>query len=98
MEREEFIKQLGINKVGHTEDKKYIIDLDGSAEYAKLYTLLDTSNLVDLEEYNNLISFNLSLITYSNEEFKVQLMANFTEDVYKIVIIDNNKKEGDNNE
>ena len=53
---EKFVKKLGIKKIGHYEGNTYIIEFEDSDEYSRAYTVLDSSNLVDLDEETVLVS------------------------------------------
>ena len=83
---EEFAKQLGIEFPGEVIDDKYIIPLTNSDEYSKMYTLLDKSELVDLDTSTTLVTDKVSELIYVGDEFIVKLDANFKEDLYRVVI------------
>ena len=83
---EEFAKKLGITYPGEQVGNKYIIPLTDSDEYSKVYTLLDKSELVDLDTSCTLVTDKVSELQYFNEEFVVKLDANFIDDLYRVVI------------
>lgn len=85
---EKFIKNLNLNKSGHYENNKYIIDLSDSNEYSKMYTLLDNSSLVSLDPESTQISESSSMLIYNDDDLKfdIKLSANYNQDEYKIII------------
>lgn len=83
---EEFAKKLGISYPGEMVNNKYIIPLMNSDEYSKIYTLLDKSDLVELDTSSTLVTDKVSELQYFNDEFTVKLDANFLDDFYRVVI------------
>ena len=84
---EEFAKKLGIEFPGEEINGKYVIPLSDSNEYSKVYTLLDKSELVDLDTSTTLVTDKVSELQYFGDGFTVKLDANFTDDFYRVVII-----------
>ena len=87
MSVEKVLDTLNIENVGHYEDdgKKYIIELETSDEFSNLYSKLDSSDIVSLED-NNLISETLWLLVYTFDNYYLKLIANSEKDSYKLVI------------
>ena len=83
---EEFAKKLNITYPGELVKDKYIIPLMTSDEYSKVYTLLDKSELVELDTESTLVTDKVSELTYYGEGFEVKLDANFNDDLYRVVI------------
>lgn len=83
---EEFAKKLGIDYPGELLKDKYIIPLMNSDEYSKIYTILDKSDLVELDTSCTLVTDKVSELQYFNDEFVIKLDANFTDDFYRVVI------------
>lgn len=83
---EEFAKKLGIEYPGEMSNGKYIIPLNNSDEYSKVYTLLDKSDLVELDTSCTLVTDKVSELQYFNDDFNIKLAANFVDDLYKVVI------------
>jgi len=84
MSAQEFAKQLGITKEGNYVDGVYVITLDNSNEYSRIYTLLDKSNLCDLDGEEISLDVQNSLIVYLADDFDIKLKANFDNDVYSV--------------
>ena len=83
---EEFAKKLVIDYTGEIVNNKYIIPLTNSDEYSRIYTLLDKSDLVDLDTSSTLVTDKVSELQYFNDTFTVKLDANFVDDLYRVVI------------
>jgi hypothetical protein len=86
MEMKEFAKQLGIDVEGTMEGSKYIIELSDSNEYSRVYTLLDDSDLVDVDEDATLLTDNVGELLFIGDDFDVKLVGNFNSDIYRVVI------------
>ena len=83
---EKFLEQLGITQVGHyTKSNSYIIDIEDSGEYGKIYSLLDKSDEVEEDEDSSTINVHTSTIVYESDDFQLTLMADFDQDTYKLV-------------
>ena len=83
---EQFAKKLGIDFPGEMHNDKYIIPLTNSDEYSKVYTILDKSDMVELDTSCTLVTDKVSELQYFNDEFVIKLDANFTDDLYRVVI------------
>lgn len=81
-----FLEQLGITQVGHyTKSNSYIIDIEDSNEYGKIYSLLDKSDEVEEDDDSSTITIHNSNIVFESEEYQFILMADFDQDTYKLV-------------
>ena len=84
MNAQEFAKQLGITKEGNYVDGIYVITLDNSNEYSKVYTILDKSNLCDLDVEEITLDVQNSLMVYLADNFDIKLKANFDTNTYSV--------------
>lgn len=67
--------------------KNYTLDLYSDADWGRLYTTLDDSNLLDQIEENVLLTeHNSSLLYNYNDELLLNLKADFDNDQYQLVI------------
>ena len=73
-------------EISNYKDKVYIVILDNSNDFSRLYTRLDNMDDLDLEESNLSIREEESIFVYSNEEFKITLEANFIKDEYLLIM------------
>ena len=84
---EEFLKQIGITEEGHeTTDGNYVVDLDDSDHFNKIFSKLDKSDLVEENEDSSVVNVNITNILYIGDEYAVNLVADFNEDAYKLVV------------
>jgi hypothetical protein len=86
MEMKEFASKLGIDVEGTLEGEKYVIELANSNEYSRVYTLLDKSELVNIDEDSTLVTENVGELLFLGDEFDIKLVGNFAQDIYRIVI------------
>lgn len=88
---DKFIKDLGITYSGSFENNdSYVIDLVDSNEYSKVYSILDKSDKVELDTETILVSDKLSEIIFRDDKYEVKLLANFVDNVYKVVVSEEN--------
>lgn len=86
MYMEKFLKEIGITQVGHYNSKNnYIIDIEDSDEYGKIYSKLDKSDLLDENDDSSSITINNSHIVFESDEYQFTLIADFENDTYKLV-------------
>lgn len=84
MSAQEFAKQLGITQEGNYVDDVYVISLKDSNEYSKVYTILDKSELCDLDVEEISLDVQNSLLVYLADEFDIKLQANFDTNTYSV--------------
>lgn len=83
----ELLKKIGITSPGyHTKDNNYVIDFESSDEFNKAFSRLDKSSEVEENEDASVINLNISNVLYSNDEFTLNLIADFDQDTYKLVV------------
>jgi len=89
----ELINKLGFSKEGtFTNKKTYVIDINDSKEFSKVYSLLDKSSDVEEVDESNLLTVHNSSTLFLTDEYQLNLLADFDHDSYKLVII---KSEGE---
>jgi hypothetical protein len=83
---EKFLEKLGITQVGHyTKTNTYIIDIEDSDEYGKIYSLLDKSSEIEEDEDSSTITVHTSNIVFESDNYQLTLIADFDQDTYKLV-------------
>ena len=83
---EKFLAKLGISQVGHyTKTNTYVIDIEDSDEYGKIYSLLDKSDEIEEDEDSSTITVHNSNIVFESENYQLTLIADFDQDTYKLV-------------
>ena len=84
---EEFLKQLGIDsKSGTYKNDLYIVDIDNSNDYGKIYSKLERSDLVDEVADNSQVMYESASIQFEGENYLITLLADFENDTYKMTI------------
>ena len=84
MSAQEFAKQLGITQEGSYVDGVYVINLEDSNEYSRVYTILDKSDLCDLDVEEINLDVQSSLLVYLANDFDIKLQANFDTNSYSV--------------
>lgn len=83
---EELLKSIGITAKGeYTKNGSYVVDIKDYDEYGKYYSLLDKSNLEEVQDTAQ-ITLHTTNLTYANDQYQVVLQADLDEDLYKIVV------------
>ena len=83
---EKFLKELGITETGHyTKSNSYVIDIEDSNDYGRIYSRLDKSDLVEEDEDTSNVTVHNSNIVFESDDFQFTLIADFDEDTYKLV-------------
>lgn len=84
MNAQEFARKLGITQEGNYVDDVYVINLKDSNEYSKIYTILDKSDLCDLDVEEISLDVQNSLLVYLADNFDIKLQANFDTNTYSV--------------
>ena len=83
---EEELKRLGIEQEGQEgKDGSYVIPIDNSDEWGKMFSKLDGSDLEDMED-NQLLTDNNSSLMFRSDNYQYNLLADFSANEYKLVI------------
>ena len=80
------LKSLNITKEGKMSNNKYLITLDNSDEYSRMYTNLDKNADTYLDPEGMIMSSSTSLMTYLTDDFDITLKADFDNDKYYLII------------
>ena len=83
---EELLKSIGITAKGeYTENGSYVVDIKDYDEYGKYYSLLDKSDIEEVQDTAQL-TLHTTNITYANDDYQIVLQADLDEDLYKVVV------------
>lgn len=89
----ELLRKIGITEAGYfSSNNNYVIDFDNSEEYNKAFSKLDRTDLVEENDDTSVINMSVSNIMYSNNDFSLNLIADFDNDTYKLVVTDLKEK------
>ena len=83
----EILKQIGITDAGYySKENNYIIDFETSDEFNKAFSRLDKSDLVEENDDSSVVNLNVTNILYIGEGYSFNLIADFEQNIYKLVI------------
>lgn len=83
----DILKKIGITEAGYfSEDDNYIIDFENSNQFNKAFSRLEKSDLVEENEDSSVIDLNVSNVLYVNDDYSFNLIAEFEQDVYRLVV------------
>jgi len=89
----ELLRKIGITEAGYfSSSNNYVIDFENSDEYNKAFSKLDRTDLVEENDDTSVINMSVSNIMYSNDDFSLNLIADFDNDTYKLVVTDLKEK------
>lgn len=95
----DLLKKIGITEAGYFDkDGNYIIDFETSDDFNKAFAKLNNTNLVEENEASSVININVSNILYLNDDFSLNLIADFNQDIYKLVVVELNKEHSNEQE
>ena len=83
----DILKKIGINEAGYySDDGNYIIDFENSNQFNKAFSRLEKSDLVEENEDSSVIDLNVSNVMYVGDDYSFNLIAEFEQDIYKLVV------------
>ena len=83
---EELLKNIGITAKGeYTKNGAYVVDIKDYGEYGKYYSLLEKSDLEEVQDTAQ-ITVHTTNVTYTSEDYQIVLQADLDEDLYKWVV------------
>lgn len=81
------LNEIGIQQVGYfSEDKNYIIDFENSEEFNRAFSRLQKSDLIEENEDSSVVNLDVTNILYIGEDYSLNLIADFSQDIYKLVV------------
>lgn len=85
---EELLEEIGIDNIGtYGKDDSYIIDIEDDVEFGSIYSTLEDSYLLDSIPENTLLTDHNASIQYQYEDqYLLNLIADFDEDSYKLTV------------
>lgn len=83
---EELLKNIGITAKGeYTNEGAYVIDIKDYNEYGKYFSLLEKSDLEEVQDTCQM-TIHTTNVTYASEKYQIVLQADLDEDLYKLVV------------
>ena len=85
---DEILRELGIDLDGtYDSEGGYVVDLNSSADFGKVYSKLDKNDDLNFLESNSLLTTdNASLIYRYEDEVEITLLGDFNNDKYQLVV------------
>lgn len=89
MDYKKIADKLGLIQPGEMNDSgdAYIIKLKDSNEYSRVFSILDKSEHVDVDDEMTVITNLAGELTFLGDGFDVDLIGNFSTDEYMVVIM-----------
>ena len=81
-----YLDNLGIDKTGKLESDRYVLKLEDSDEYSRYYTILDQEEDLELSDTSSMSQEFATVLTYTNEDYRLKLNANFVDDYYTFTV------------
>lgn len=92
----EILNKIGITDAGYySKEKNYVIDFESSDDFNKAFSRLDKSDLVEENDDSSVVNLNVSNILYIGEGYSFNLIADFDQNVYKLVVTELEENEED---
>jgi len=83
----EFLKSIGIENPGHyTDDEEYVIDIEDSNEYSRVFSKLDKSTKIHEVEDDSVFDLEKNILYFEAEDYDIELSADLDEDKYSLKI------------
>lgn len=83
---EELLKNIGITEPGeYTKNGSYVVDIKDYDEYSKYFSLLEKSDLEEVQDTAQ-ITIHTTNVTFASDEYQLVLQADLDEDMYKLVV------------
>lgn len=87
-DRKNFISELGIDIEGNIlDDDCYVIDLS-EKQFFSCESILDNSDLVELDEYSSNITYESITKQYSSDKYLLTLIGDLEGDTYRLTCKD----------
>lgn len=84
---QDLLNKIGVTQPGYYSDKNtYIIDLENADQYSKVFSKLDRSKEVKELQSSSVSNASISNVMYVNDDYNLNLIADFDNNVYKLVI------------
>lgn len=84
---EKLVKKIGLDLQGQkTDDNTYVIDLANSTELNNVFSKLDKCDFLEENEDSSVMNLEVSNILYITDGYTVNLIADYSQDSYKLVI------------
>ncbi len=84
---EKLLRELNIYLEGsYSKDGSYVVDIYDSDDFGRVYSLLDNNKNVEELDDSSLLNQHSANISYLYDDYQLTLIADFDEDLYKLVV------------
>lgn len=83
---EDIIRDFEIDDSIITDTTDTEIFFKDSDDFAKIYSLLSTNDIIELIPESVVVNSDMTSITFEDEDYEIILSADFTRDIYKITL------------
>lgn len=84
---EQLLKDLNINLPGeYSEDGSYVVDIPDSAEFGKVYSKLEKSDIVEEVDDSTILTLMDVSVLYRTDDYSINLLADIGENSYRLVV------------
>lgn len=81
----EFLKSIGITDPGHyTDDNEYVVDIDNSDQYGRIFSKLEKSTKVHDIEDDSVFNDEEDILHFEAEKYTIELKADWEADKYSM--------------
>lgn len=82
-----FLNSIGITEEGKLIDSEYVIQLEDSDEWAKVYSLLEQAENVDIDPDEPIMASERSgIIVYLSDDYDITLDARYDSNTYTLTV------------
>ena len=81
---EELLREIGITNSVEETDQGYIVSIEDSNDFAKIYSKLDRSDLVEEVIESSQITPDTISVQYVNDDYTLTLLGDLEGDVYTL--------------
>lgn len=89
----QLLTAIGINLPGHYEGDDYVVDIDNSDMFYRVFSKLDNTDLLDEETESSQVGLDATNVIYSSDDYSINLIANFENDTYSLICKERNDEE-----
>lgn len=86
MNLKEILQEIGIKQKAEQTEDGLVISLKNSNEYGRIYSILENSDLIEIDDDSSVLTYESSSIQYDGDGFIITLISDFDADTYKLTI------------
>ena len=83
---DEIARELGLPIGEFARDGSYVIDIDDSNQFGKIYSKLENNDEIKDQSDNALVTIHGASLLYLYGNVQINLTADYDEDIYKCIL------------